>query len=407
MVWKRFRHASQELMLVLGAQSSWCQLGGSTRRLTERSPLSAEEVWELCRPLSFRSALLLLEAPWVQTVLKTGIRLADWERQTFVQAQFPRCTSSSPEEVPLEHFGVWTRPQGTPGHEALLGAQYSKQTAELLRRFADQGIPVFPAPLALGLLLSIPEHEASGWILTGLEQSKFLQVESGSWVRLEALPRIPAPRLQALVRDRWSTESTQTLRLTPEPSAEPFTVSLEQLQNRSEALRRFVWFRKRQRWRVPLPELAAALLFIGLVGAWLGQRPDASKLERLQTEVQLMEQQIEQHLQDLERQQASSPPEHTASEKTPLQEPTLDPLLLRELLPPQSAWLEALHLKKKLLELNVLTLTPKHIPKMLLDLESHPQVATVELRSRSTVQLQGQTVTRMRLVLTLQPPPHP
>ncbi len=415
-----FRFTRQNpLHLVLGEKTLGLvsDQGVSVHRAVA-SLLTLDEVLVHCKEMRFKQAVAWLEFPWVQVGFKTVIQPSSEEAYHYAQAQLFQLTHP-PDSTPI---GLQFFESGQHERAGLLYARPTSAALQLVQAFRQQfRVPLPLIPLIAGWLSLLP-NESSKTVLSGLEQSFFVEQHEGVFQQVCELPQLPQAAATTWAADHFGTRNdsiTHTrLSLETEASGTPSTASdTLEMQTLLQAWpgfakhpsRGFLWM---NRVRKPFPWVEAGLSLLLLVvlawgvGLW---RDSEQQLQSLHTELASQNQFLQARLQEQEAWQALQQQQAQVQKLQNLWDETyVRPAmsfhqveLWLQLV--RGAWVAQFSYQPAGMELTLLTLNPKALRTIRDRFAQRPEVQSATLLALEQVELRGTPVRQGTLRVTLNP----
>jgi hypothetical protein len=415
-----FRFTRQNpLHLVLGEKT----LGlvsdqGATTHQALDLRLTPDEVLVQCKALRFKQAAAWLEFPWVQVGFETIAQPSHEEAYHYAQAQLSRLTKL-PDSAPI---GLQFFESGEHDRIGLFYARPSSATLQLVQAFRQQfRVQLQVVPLVAGWFHLLPD-EPSKLLLSGLEQSCFVEQQKGVFLQICELPQLPQAAATTWAADHFGTRNdsiTHTrLSLETEASGTPSTASdTLEMQTLLQAWpgfakhpsRGFLWMNRVQK-PFPWVEAGLSLLLLAVlawgVGLW---RDSEQQLQSLHTELASQNQFLQARLQEQEAWQALQQQQAQVQKLQNLWDETyVRPAmsfhqveLWLQLV--RGAWVAQFSYQPAGMELTLLTLNPKALRTIRARFAQRPEVQSATLLALEQVELRGTPVRQGTLRVTLNP----
>ena len=417
-MWFRFTRQNS-LHLVLGEKTLGLvsDQGVSVHRAVA-SLLTLDEVLVHCKEMRFKQAVAWLEFPWVQVGFKTVIQPSSEEAYHYAQAQLFQLTHP-PDSTPI---GLQFFESGQHDRAGLLYARPTSAALQLVQAFRQQfRVPLPLIPLIAGWLSLLP-NESSKTVLSGLEQSFFVEQHEGVFQQVCELPQLPQAAATTWAADHFGTRNDAIvhipLSLGTEESREPISDSATlEMQTLVQAWpgfskhpsRGFMWM---NRIRKPFPWVEAGLsLLLCTTIAWgvWSWRHSEQQLQILQVEFALQNQLLQARLQEQETWQTLQQQQEQVLRLQGLWNETYKhpPIHFQQveswLQLVQGAWAAHFSYQPAGMELTLLTLNPDSLQAIRDRFAQRPEVQSATLLALEQVELRGTPVRQGTLRVKLNP----
>ncbi len=389
---------------------------GTTAHQASESRLTPEDVLNQCKALRFKQAVAWLEFPWVQVGFETIIPPSPEEAYHYAQAQLSQLTSL-PDSAPI---GLQLFVSGQHERSGLLYSCPSTSTLQLVQAFRQQfRVQLQLVPLLAGWLPLLP-GESSKFLLSGLEQSFFVEQHEGVLRQVCELPQFAQSAATAWAADHFGTKTDAIVRMplsvgTEEPGAslaDPTTLEMQSLVQAwpgfaKHPSRGFLWM---NRVRKPFPWVEAGLVLVLLVaiawGTW-AWHSGGQELQRLSADLSSQNQILQVRLQEKEAWQRLQQQQVQVQELQRLwnetyAQPTVDFRQVESWLQlVRGAWVANFSYQPTRLELTLLTLNPQTLHTIRERFAKQPEVQSATLLALEQVELRGTSVRQGTLQVTL------